>query len=72
MDITRLDPENVRKVQSFVRWLLQGLDLLPEYDRINLLEQATALEQLASEFRQIAAGRNLAIEMNEAAKNLID
>ncbi|GAP99117.1 hypothetical protein [Leptolyngbya sp. NIES-2104] len=60
MESTHLDPEHVRKIESFVRCLLQGLSDLPEYDRITLLEQAIALEQLSQELRVIHAGGKVA------------
>lgn len=55
--MNHIKPENVHKVQNFVRCLLQGLATLPECDRISLLEQAMALEQYAQELRAIAAAQ---------------
>ncbi|BAU09704.1 hypothetical protein LEP3755_01770 [Leptolyngbya sp. NIES-3755] len=55
-NISHLDPENVRKIKNHVYCLLAGLDAMESHP-INLLEQATGLEQLAQELRAISAGR---------------
>lgn len=61
------NPENVRKVKSFVTALLNGLNCLPDHDSISLEESAIAMLELAHEFRLAA----LMQEVNHSAKNEI-
>lgn len=67
---TTLNLEHVHLVKHHVHFLLNGLPQPP--NPISYLEMATALEQLAGEYRAIAANQPQSSSLQFWAKNPIE